>query len=142
MFSVAKPFRELRVLRGELRYSSIVIFAFENKAFATGNSPFSFENEVSLRRSEAFPVENMALLRWNEVFPVKNEPFPVRNEAFAVEDAVFPVANRAFPDRNEAIGLKKGKRIEKKAHRRSATVIRSYSDTVGKIYERENNKTQ
>jgi hypothetical protein len=49
---------------------------------------------------------------------------------FAVEDAPFPVGNRAFPDRNEAFGLKKGKRIEKKAHRHKGTEGRCDGDAV------------
>ena len=43
-----------------------------------------------------------------------NEAFPVKNKALPRRDETFPIGNKAF-------GLKKGRSIEKKAHRRKGT---------------------
>ncbi len=60
------------------------------------------------------PRVNEALPRRNETFPVGNRTLPTENEAFLTENETFPVGNDAF-------GLKKGRSIEKKAHRRKGT---------------------
>jgi len=57
----------------------------------------------------------------NEAFPVKNKALPRRNETFPVENRTFPTENEAIPIGNKAFGLKKGRSIEKKAHRRKGT---------------------
>jgi hypothetical protein len=57
----------------------------------------------------------------NEAFPVKNKALPRRNETFPVENKTFPTENEAIPIGNKAFGLKKGRSIEKKAHRRKGT---------------------
>ncbi len=55
------------------------------------------------------------------MFPVENRTFPTENEAFLTENETFPVGNDAFLIGNDAFGLKKGRSIEKKAHRRKGT---------------------
>lgn len=76
----------------------------------------------------ALQVYIIVLYAYVKVLPGVNETFPVGNDAFLIENKTFPgwnevftVENETIPIGNKAFGFKKGRNIEKKAHRRKGT---------------------